>query len=186
MRRIPRVWVLVAVLIALVAALFVVLAASKSVDSAAENAPAASEAATTTPEGASSPESSPGAAPRTAIVKETGANVAEPTALKTAAADAATAETASLVVSGTQHSLTAPAGATLETALDTLMAQGGFSYKKRVHQGLGSFVTEINGRAGDGDHYWILYVNGVKSPTGISATRIRSSDRFEWKLETSY
>jgi hypothetical protein len=96
------------------------------------------------------------------------------------------AATATLVVAGVRYPLYANAGATLEEALDLLQSEGSFTYEKRTYSGLGSFVTEINGRAGDGGYYWILYVNGEKSSTGISSMRIRSGDVIEWKLEESY
>jgi hypothetical protein len=103
-------------------------------------------------------------------------------ALKSASVPA----TAMLVVEGTSYSLTSPEGTLLKEAMDTLQAQGGFSYQFKEYAGLGAFVTHINGRAGTGKQAWILYVNGKKSGTGISQTRIRSADIIEWKLEATY
>ena len=102
------------------------------------------------------------------------------------AAKTAPAGTATLVVSGTRYALHAPAGSTLEEAMQQLQGEGGFSYTSQEYSGLGAFVTGINGRASGQGSYWILYVNGEKSSTGISSTRIRSGDLIEWKLEKSY
>lgn len=94
--------------------------------------------------------------------------------------------TATLVVDGTRYALTAPEGTTLKEAMDRLASESDFSYEFRNYTGLGAFVTGINDRASTGDLVWILYINGAKSTTGISSTRIRSSDLIEWKLEKSY
>jgi hypothetical protein len=93
--------------------------------------------------------------------------------------------TATLIVDGTSFPLHAPEGASLKEAMDQLEQEGGFSYAYRTYAGLGSFVTEIQGRSST-DQYWILFVNGKKSGAGISSTHIRSGDVIEWKLEKSY
>lgn len=94
--------------------------------------------------------------------------------------------TATLVVDGTRYALTAPEGATLQTAMDKLATESTFTYRFREYAGLGAFVTTINGRAGTDEYVWILYVNGKESGTGISQTHMRSGDVIEWKLEESY
>jgi|GEM_PF-5136469 len=132
-------------------------------------------AATSTPEqtDAEAPE------PSSALVRSTQESVA----LKS------TAEiqgTATFVVDGTSYQLTAPEGTTLKDAMDLLETEGSFTYEYRNYSGLGAFVTSLNNRASTGDMVWILYVNGEKSTTGISSTRIRSGDVIEWKLEESY
>src|SRR3989344_5117795 len=94
--------------------------------------------------------------------------------------------TASFVVDGTSYQLTAPEGSTLKDAMDHLQTEGNFTYGYKNYTGLGAFVTSLNNRASTGDMVWILYVNGERSATGISSTRIRSGDLIEWKLEESY
>jgi hypothetical protein len=163
-------------------ALVAFVAARQSTDVEVPAAPTS----TTTPESASTPGegAAPAAEPRTATVQAPAASPSGTTvALK--AADVP-ASTATLVVDGTRYGLTAQAGATLKEAMDRLETEGGFSYDARNYAGLGAFVTHINGRASGSDQYWILYVNGAKSSTGISATRIRQGDIIEWKLEQSY
>jgi hypothetical protein len=169
--------------------LAVVAVAASRQSNEPEAAPTQTQSATSSPESASTPaseETAPSAEPRTAIVQApTSTGSAEPNtvALKSAASPAATG---TLVVDGTRYALTAPIGVTLKEAMDRLETEGGFSYESRNYSGLGAFVTAINGRTSGSGQYWILYVNGAKSSTGISATRLRQGDVIEWKLEQSY
>jgi hypothetical protein len=150
--------------------------------------PAAETVASSTSETATSsaalppPEPTPTYAQQNVPAAQVTAGTAPVATTKTAAA---LATTATLVVDGTRFPLHAAAGSTLEAAMSQLQSEGGFTYATKHYGGLGSFVTEINGRAGGGT-YWIFYVNGEQSQTGISSTRIRSGDVIEWKLEKSY
>lgn len=75
------------------------------------------------------------------------------------------------------------------TVLDTMNAfavPGELSFSGRDFPGLGFFVEEINGtRSADG-YYWILYVNGTSSQTGVSETAVSAGDVIEWKYEKGY
>jgi hypothetical protein len=93
--------------------------------------------------------------------------------------------TATLIVDGTEFALHAAEGSTLQEAMDGLQNEGAFTYSYKEYAGIGALVTSIQGRAGMNE-YWILYVNGKQSDTGISSTHIRSGDVIEWKLEKSY
>lgn len=104
------------------------------------------------------------------------------TALRAAEAPA----TATLIVEGVSFSIRAPEGATIEEAMAGLKAEGVLAYELRSYTGLGAFVKEIQGKADTSEYYWILYVNGKKSATGISATRISSGDVIEWNYEHKY
>lgn len=176
--------------LALVLLAVVVIAVSRSDDRDTAPVPSVQgtdSSATTTTEAAIPPaesteEREPAEMP-TLIVREEARETQTPSTLRVASEPAATA---TLVVDGTRYALTAPPGATLKEALDRLDAESDFAYAYRNYSGLGAFVTSINGRASTGDRYWILYVNGAKSAAGISATRIRSGDTFEWKLEAKY
>jgi hypothetical protein len=96
-----------------------------------------------------------------------------------------TPATATLVFEGTRFPIHAPEGATVKEAMDGLVREGDFTYAYKEYTGIGAFVTEIQGRASTNE-YWILYVNGKNSDTGISATHIHPGDVIEWKLEKSY
>ena len=95
-------------------------------------------------------------------------------------------KTATLMVEGASFAIRSPEGATLEQAMADLKAGGVLSYKLRNYTGLGAFVEEIQGKANTSEYCWILYVNGKKSATGISQTRISSGDVIEWKYEHKY
>ncbi len=58
-----------------------------------------------------------------------------------------------------------------------------FSFKYKEHTGLGVFVTEINGKKGGKDGYWIYYVNGVEASVGVSNYKIKNGDIISWKYE---
>ncbi|HYE22895.1 MAG TPA: DUF4430 domain-containing protein [Candidatus Paceibacterota bacterium] len=110
-------------------------------------------------------------------------------AKREAAADMSAAlapATATMIVEGISHPVRAPEGATIEEAMAGLRAEGVLTYKLRSYTGLGSFVTEINGKSDTNEYYWILHINGKKSATGISQTRISSGDVVEWKYEHKY
>ena len=94
--------------------------------------------------------------------------------------------TVSLRVDGATHSVLIREGDTIEQAMQTLKENGGITYSTREYSGLGSFVESINGKAANDNFYWILYVNGKKSPTGISSTRLLPGDSIEWKYERGY
>jgi len=95
-------------------------------------------------------------------------------------------QTATLIVEGTTLPIASPEGTSIEDAMEGLKASGALSYEVRSFAGLGQMVEEIQGKANTSDYYWILHVNGKKSATGISATRIRSGDVIEWKYEKKY
>jgi hypothetical protein len=143
----------------------------------APDVPASLEVATTTPSATDADSGS--VTSQGVLVQGTGTDVAVKSAIEAQS-------TAALSVDGVPYALTAPAGSTLKDAMDRLQNESGFTYAYKNYAGLGSFVTTINGRASTGDFVWILYVDGEKSSTGISSTRIRSGDVIEWKLEKSY
>lgn len=96
------------------------------------------------------------------------------------------APTATLIVEGVSHPVYAQEGASIEDAMAGLKAEGVLTYELRSYTGLGSFIKSINGKSDTSEYYWILHVNGKKSVTGISQTRISSGDVIEWKYEHKY
>jgi predicted component of viral defense system (DUF524 family) len=55
---------------------------------------------------------------------------------------------------------------------------------KVTHYSFGDYVSSINGTAGNGPKYWILYVNGKESSVGASDYITKNSDTLKWRLET--
>ncbi|MBI4093361.1 DUF4430 domain-containing protein [Candidatus Kaiserbacteria bacterium] len=75
------------------------------------------------------------------------------------------------------------------TVLDAMHAQkaeGTLSFSGREFPGLGFFVEEINGKRSADGYYWILYVNGTLSQTGVSQTFLSAGDLIEWRYEKGY
>lgn len=64
----------------------------------------------------------------------------------------------------------------------------GLAYQVKSFGGMGSYVESINGLAEDpqAGMYWMYYVNGVKSTTGISTRTLSSGDTVKWNYERAY
>jgi hypothetical protein len=75
------------------------------------------------------------------------------------------------------------------TVLDAMEAYAAsssdFTYGGESYPGMGFFVNKVNGVESTADHFWILYVNGTSSPTGISDTHVVPSDIVEWRYKES-
>jgi len=95
-------------------------------------------------------------------------------------------QVATLIVEGASLPIRVAEGSTVEEAMIALESEGTFAFSARTYSGLGSFVEEIQGKRNTSEYYWILHVNGKKSATGISQTRISSGDIIEWKYEKKY
>lgn len=63
----------------------------------------------------------------------------------------------------------------------TLLKQNA-NAETQTSEGLGEFVTAINGVKPADKQFWALYVNGAQSETGASQTSTKDSDTIEWKL----
>ena len=94
------------------------------------------------------------------------------------------ASTATFIVAGTNYQIAIPAKTTVLNEMRTLASSTSFRFSSRDFPGMGAFVESINGKQNAGGKYWILYVNGVQSPKGISQTYISNGDRVEWKYES--
>ena len=172
-------------LLGLPAALVLVLLGVYALNQAAEapvpvpEAVEASDALEATDVGGDSPPSEPASVPDPVFAATRSEGTAGVTAL-------VAPQTATLIVEGKTLPIRSPEGATIEESMATLKAEGALDYRTRAFSGLGAFVEEIDGKASTNEYYWILHVNGKKSATGISATRIRSGDVIEWKYEKKY
>ena len=102
-----------------------------------------------------------------------------------AVAAAATAH-ATLKVGDTAYPIDVSPNDTLIEAMRALAAASTFTFTGRDYPGLGFFVDSINGKKNADGMYWILYVNGIVAPTGVSATVVHAGDTIEWKYEKSY
>lgn len=77
-------------------------------------------------------------------------------------------------------------GSTVLDVMSALRSTAQFSFSGREFPSLGFFVEEINGKKNTDGYYWILYVNGKPSNTGVSQTFLSENDSVEWKYEKGY
>jgi len=57
------------------------------------------------------------------------------------------------------------------------------TFKEKNYPGMGKFIEEINGIKGNGEKYWIYYVNDKKAEIGVSNYQINIGDIVSWKYE---
>ena len=50
------------------------------------------------------------------------------------------------------------------------------------YEGMGIFVTSIDGVTADSKHFWEFYVNNKSSNVGVSSYTLQDGDKIEWKL----
>lgn len=77
-------------------------------------------------------------------------------------------------------------GADVFELMEQLRKTDEFVFTSQDHPGMGQFITSIDGKQNKGRYYWFLYVNGVSSPSGASATTLHARDVIEWRYEKSY
>ncbi len=58
-----------------------------------------------------------------------------------------------------------------------------FSFISKEYSGLGIFIDEINGVAGESGKYWIYYVNEKEAGVSVSKYLLKSGDIITWKQE---
>ncbi|MCB9813224.1 MAG: DUF4430 domain-containing protein [Pseudomonadales bacterium] len=78
------------------------------------------------------------------------------------------------------ESITYVAENTGDNAFSLLQINADIEFKQ---YDFGVFVNSINGIIGDENHFWALYVNGEKSPTGADKTDLKKGDLVEWRYE---
>jgi len=67
--------------------------------------------------------------------------------------------------------------------MEQLQKEGKIDFKEKTYSGMGKFIEEINGVKGNGDKYWVYYINGKKAEIGISNYQINPGDVISWKYE---
>ncbi len=67
----------------------------------------------------------------------------------------------------------------------SILEQAGFTLQTKAYS-FGTFVEAIDGvQGGEGNRYWMYYVNGTLGPVAADAYGINPGDRVEWKFEQS-
>ncbi len=107
---------------------------------------------------------------------------ASSTSQETAHTQITTAE-ATFVVNGNSYPVAVTSGETIASAMQALEANGSITYTEKEYPGLGEFIESIDRKGSANNYYWMLYVNGVQSQTGVSETTLSPGDVVAWKYE---
>ena len=91
--------------------------------------------------------------------------------------------TATLEINGVEYKTEITEKTSVYDFMDKLRIEGKIAFKDKTFIGIGKFIEEIAGIRGDGDRYWIYYVNGKKATIGVSNYEINSGDVVSWKYE---
>lgn len=97
-----------------------------------------------------------------------------------------TVSQATFTVGDVTYPIDIATGTSVLDAMKSLSSSGAITYTSQEYPGLGAFIDSINGQKSDKDNYWILYVNGTTTASGVSATTIASGDTVEWRYEKGY
>ncbi len=68
-----------------------------------------------------------------------------------------------------------------KTALELLKST--YQVEVQTYDGVGEFVTSINGQSADDTHFWSFYVNGEMAAVGAGDYQTKSGEKIEWKLD---
>ena len=63
------------------------------------------------------------------------------------------------------------------------LAQDSAEIEYDTYDGLGEFITGINGQSADAGHFWAFYLNGESSQTGASQTTLKQGDVIKFVYE---
>lgn len=88
-----------------------------------------------------------------------------------------------LEINGEKYEAEINGGASVYNFMDKLRSEGKINFKEKNYSGIGKFIEEINGVKGNGDKYWIYYVNGKKAKVGVSDYKLNIGDIVSWKYE---
>ncbi|MBP7741411.1 MAG: DUF4430 domain-containing protein [Candidatus Pacebacteria bacterium] len=79
--------------------------------------------------------------------------------------------------------LLAAATSSVESLMQAKRSEGKLAYVSREYPTLGSFLESIDGHKNGNGQYWMLYINGNPSSTGMSQTVVIPGDYIEWRYE---
>ena len=85
------------------------------------------------------------------------------------------------------YGISVPAGSSVYDAMRIARDKGRLDFNGREFSGLGFFIEEINGIAGDGENgtYWTYSVNGKEAEVGVSAYILENGDAVAWEYGES-
>lgn len=92
----------------------------------------------------------------------------------------------SFALEGVRHVASIPKNANVLDLMNMLRAEKTIGFSGKEYSSLGFFVEEISGKKNANGYYWILYMNGKPSNTGVSQTALKANDSVEWRYEKGY
>ena len=90
---------------------------------------------------------------------------------------------ATLEINGIIHQSEIKKETSVYDFMSKLEKEGKINFKEKNYLGMGKFIEELNGIKGNGDKFWIYYVNDKKAKIGISNYKINPGDVVSWKYE---
>lgn len=81
------------------------------------------------------------------------------------------------------YTFTAETAGTVEVLMQEKRAGGSLAFTSREYPTLGSFLESVNGVKNANGQYWMLTINGTRSPVGMSSAFVVPGDRIEWTYE---
>jgi hypothetical protein len=95
-----------------------------------------------------------------------------------------TTEIATLEINGIKYESEISEEISVYDFMIKMQNEGKVIFKEKTYPGMGKFIEEINGTKGDGENFWIYYINGKKAEIGISEYKIKPNDIITWKYES--
>jgi len=85
------------------------------------------------------------------------------------------------------YGVSVPEGSSVYDAMRIARDNGRLDFNGREFAGLGFFVEEVNGIAGDVENgmYWVYSVNGIEAQVGVSDYVLHDGDTVTWEYEKS-
>jgi hypothetical protein len=88
-----------------------------------------------------------------------------------------------LEINGVKYESTVESQESVYDFMAQLQNEGKINFKSKTYTGMGKFIDELNGIRGNGDKYWIYYVNNKKARIGVSNYKINPGDVVSWRYE---
>lgn len=92
-------------------------------------------------------------------------------------------DTAVLEINNEKYESEIENGVSVYAFMDKLRQEGKINFVEKKYSGIGVFIEEINGLKGNGNKYWIYYVNDKEAQIGVSNYKLKPGDVVSWKYE---
>lgn len=118
------------------------------------------------------------------VQKKESAPVEAPVIRNTQALSASNAQSITLVVGDRTYRAVATSTQTILSVMRILEEASDFSFAGKDFPGMGFFVEEIDHKRNANGYYWMLYVNMLAAPKGVSQMIVSPGDQILWRYES--